>query len=132
MSDESDVLGANDAFYAAFASGDLDALDAVWARLSPVACCHPGWEPLVGRAQVMASFRAIVGNGAPAVRCADATAHLLGEVAYVVCTETLPAGRLAATNFFVRENGQYRLFHHHAGPIAPQRAGPSKPPTVMN
>ena len=44
MSDESDVLAANDAFYAAFASGDLDALEEVWARQATVACCHPGWS----------------------------------------------------------------------------------------
>src|SRR5260370_41511964 len=108
MGDESEVLAANDAFYAAFASGDADAMDLVWAKAAPVCCCHPGWEPLRGRAQVLASLRAIFAGGPPPLRCSDATAHLLGEVAYVVCIEHLPNGKLSATNLFVREQGRFR------------------------
>ena len=129
MSDQSEVLAANDAFYAAFASGDGEAMDLVWARSAPVACCHPGWEPLNGRAQVLASLRAIFANGPPAIRCLEATVHLVGDVAFVVCIEQLPNGRLAATNLFVREQGRFRLAHHHAGPVA-QQAQPKG--TVMN
>lgn len=133
MSEDGEVLAANDAFYAAFASGDLDAMEAVWSRAAPVSCCHPGWEPLLGRAQVMASFRAIIGNGPPPVRVSEASAHIVGDAAWVICVETLPTGRLAATNLFVREAGRYRLVLHHAGPIAPsQRGGPHTPPTVFN
>ncbi len=127
MSDESEVLAANGAFYAAFASGDAEALEAVWARAAPVACCHPGWEPLIGRARVMASFQAILRNGAPPVRCADASAHVIGDAAYVVCVETVAGARLAATNLFVREAGRFRLVHHQAGPLAEQPAPPPKP-----
>lgn len=132
MSDESDALAANDAFYAAFASGDLEALDEIWATRPDVACCHPGWEPLEGRAQVMASFQAIIGNGAPPVRSSDAHAHVLGATAFVVCTETLPTGKLAATNLFLREGGRFRLVLHHAGPIAQRPTQAKGTPTVMN
>ena len=132
MSDESDVLAAHDAFYAAFASGDLEAMEDIWSKTAEVACCHPGWEPLQGRAQVMASFQAIIGNGAPPVRSSDARCHLISGVAWVICTETLPSGKLAATNLFVRENGRYRLVLHHAGPIATRPTQPKPPSTVMN
>jgi hypothetical protein len=129
MSDESDLLAANAAFYAAFASGDLAAMDALWAKSAPVACCHPGWEPLLGRASVLASWRAIFESGAPPVRCEDASGLLLGEVALVICTEVLQAGTLAATNVFVREEGRLRLVHHHAGPVATR---PAAKPSVLN
>jgi ketosteroid isomerase-like protein len=131
MSDESEVLEANGAFYASFASGDAAAMDALWARGSPVACCHPGWEPLLGRARVLASFQAIFAAGPPPVRCESASVHLLGEVAYVICTEQLPGGQLAATNVFIREERRFRLVHHHAGPVARQPAE-QRDPKVLN
>ncbi|MEE8533734.1 MAG: nuclear transport factor 2 family protein, partial [Alphaproteobacteria bacterium] len=46
MADEQTVLFVNEAFYQAFADGDLAAMDAVWAREAPVACIHPGWAAL--------------------------------------------------------------------------------------
>ena len=114
-----DVLLANDAFCAAFAGRDDEAMDALWARGASVACVHPGWPPLVGRDAVMASWRGILrGPGAPNIACTDATCHVFGESAFVVCIERLEAGALVATNLFVREDGAWRLVHHHAGPIA--------------
>src|SRR5690348_3483190 len=71
-----DILLANDAFYAAFADRDDEAMDALWARGALVACVHPGWPPLVGRDAVMASWRGILrGPGAPTIACTDATCH---------------------------------------------------------
>ena len=116
--DEIEILDANTAFYAAFAARDLSALEALWARRAPVACLHPGWSALRGREEVMASWRSILSGDAPVVRCAAATAHVMGSAAFVVCLEHLPGGPpLAATNVFVREGGAWRLCHHHAGPV---------------
>ena len=58
--DEEEVLRANESFYAAFASRDLGAMDSLWARESPVACLHPGWNLLSGRDEVMRSWRGIL------------------------------------------------------------------------
>ncbi|MDU6489344.1 nuclear transport factor 2 family protein, partial [Bradyrhizobium sp.] len=44
MSDESDLLAANAAFYAAFAAGDFAALAALWADRDGISCIHPGWS----------------------------------------------------------------------------------------
>lgn len=117
---EREVLAANHAFYEAFASRDLRAMDDLWARHAPVACVHPGWKPLRGREQVMASWSNILqGPSPPAISCAAATVHLLDDVAFVICTEHIPPGSfLAATNVFVREDAGWRLVHHHAGGIA--------------
>ena len=35
------VLDANDAFYRAMREGDLDAMEALWARARTVSCTHP-------------------------------------------------------------------------------------------
>lgn len=112
------VLAANAAFYRAFAERDVAAMDALWARTVPVACIHPGWHVLDGREAVMASWRGILGGVPPAITWTDAIARVAGTAAFVVCTETLDAGELVATNVFVQEDGAWKMAHHHAGPVA--------------
>ncbi|MFT3768773.1 MAG: nuclear transport factor 2 family protein [Minicystis sp.] len=114
---EAEVLAANQAFYDAFARGDVEAIDVLWARRAPVACVHPGWDALHGRDEVMASFRSILDNGAPSVRCTRPSAYVLGESAYVVCGEAVAGLELVATNLFVREDDAWRLVFHQAGPV---------------
>ena len=116
------LLFANEAFYAAFAGRDYPAMDALWARRAPVACIHPGWGVLEGREAVMESWRGILGNtgNAPSVTPRDARAFVLGEAGYVTCFEAFPEGFLIATNLFVREEGEWRLVHHQAGPTRDQ------------
>jgi len=127
--EERDVLDANAAFYAVFARRDADAMDALWAREAEVACLHPGWEPLLGREAVVASWRRIIlGGGAPpGIRCERARAHVRGDLAWVVCAEVVPGGALAATNVFARENGAWKLVHHHASPMPQPRADGTLP-----
>jgi ketosteroid isomerase-like protein len=121
-SDELLVLAANEAFYDAFTGGDLDALDALWAERAPVACIHPGWDALYGREEVMESWRAILGGDhAPDVMCLNPTAHVLGDAAVVICSESINDNNLIATNVFVREDGRWKICHHQAGPVSGQR-----------
>ena len=117
-----EVLAANAAFYAAFARRDADAMEELWAREAPVACLHPGWEPLLGRDAVLHSWRGILlGGGAPeSIRCEQPVVHLLGGAAFVVCTEIVPGGALVCTNAFVHEGGAWRMVHHHASPAPPR------------
>jgi ketosteroid isomerase-like protein len=119
MGDEERILTANAAFYRAFAARDADAMASVWARRAPVACIHPGWQALRGRDAVLASWRAILGGpGAPAISCGAAAAHVLGDAAFVICIERLPGVELVATNVFVREDGEWKMVHHHASGMA--------------
>jgi ketosteroid isomerase-like protein len=119
MHDEDSVLAANRAFYEAFAKRDVEALSDLLAAETPGACVHPGWPPLLGRERVLESWRGILRGASPlAITYSDATAHLLGDAAYVICIEHLADGELVATNIFVRENGAWKLSHHHAGAIA--------------
>lgn len=128
------VLAANAAFYRAFAAQDFAAMDALWARETPVACVHPGWEPLLGRASVMASWAAILGGSeAPRIRCEAPRAFPLGAGAFVVCREVLEGrGALAATNAFAREAGGWRMVHHQAGPAAASPSGAERAPGTLH
>jgi len=126
MSDVAAVLFANETFYAAFAGGDIAAMEALWAEEGPVVCIHPGWQALSDRGRIMASWRAILESpNRPAIRCHGAEAFPLGEVALVVCYESVGAGVLVATNGFRRQDGHWRMVHHQAGPTTEH---PPEPP----
>lgn len=132
---EAEVLSANEAFYAAFARRDVEAMESLWSSRIDLACVHPGWDALVGRREVLQSWRAILSSPeAPEVECMAAVAHVVGDVAYVVCNEVLPGAELCATNVFVREGGMWKLVHHHAGPVASrmEEPRPKAAPKILN
>ena len=117
MNDSAAVLFVNEAFYAAFRDGDAETMDALWAQEVPVACVHPGWRSLAGRTEVMDSWQAILFNpDTPDIHCRDAQAFVMGRWAFVVCYEMLGVAVLVATNLFIKEAGNWKLVHHHAGP----------------
>lgn len=123
MDDRETVLSTNEAFYDAFAAGDMDAMGAIWSKDAPITCLHPGWDPLSGRDSVLESWRGILESGdRPRIECESPDVQLYGDAAVVLCYESLGDGYLLATNVFVRENGGWKLTHHHAG-------GPVPPPS---
>ncbi|MET0386000.1 MAG: nuclear transport factor 2 family protein [Polyangiales bacterium] len=115
------VLRVNAAFYRAFTQGDFPAMSALWARSAPVTCFHPGSALLRGREAVLDAWRQIIGEPAPfEMRCDQAEAQLFGTTAVVTCYEgnDREPAHLAATNVFVLEDGEWRMVHHQAGPLA--------------
>ncbi|MEQ8166592.1 MAG: nuclear transport factor 2 family protein [Alphaproteobacteria bacterium] len=118
MSGERDaVLFANEAFYLAFRTGDLAAMDALWAQRAPVSCIHPGWAALTGRERVMGGWSAILRHGSGGqIECRHAEVQQYGESALVICYEVLDGTVLVACNGFVKQDGRWRMVHHQAGP----------------
>lgn len=129
---EAAVVLANERFYRAFSQGDFLAMSALWAQRVPVACFHPTAPALIGRDAVLQSFRQIL-RGSPtfALRCEEAVVTVVNETAILTCYEGAgdePA-HLAATNVFVVEDGDWRMVHHHAGPLS-QPIRRAAPPVV--
>lgn len=123
MNDADAVLAANLEFYRAFTTRDIPAMEALWAQESPVACLHPGWPPLVERDEIVESWRAILSNPeSPRIACYDERVFLYGDTAFVICEEEIETATLIATNYFVREDGAWRLCHHQAGQMMARRA----------
>ena len=122
MTDSDAVLAANLEFYRAFATRDLAAMEGLWAKAAPVACIHPGWPALADREAVIESWRGILSNpDSPRIVCYDEQVFLYGDTALVICEEELDGGTLIASNFFVREDGAWRIAHHQAGQLVARR-----------
>ncbi len=133
MGEEEAALFANDRFYTAFCAHDFEAMDELWASTGLI-CVHPGWQPLHGREEVMASWQAILGEEtAPQVRCRLPRATIHGDTAFVICIEDLGESFLCATNVFTREGTEWRMIHHHAGPVHIQEQDlPEEPDIAVN
>ena len=118
------MLAANRAFYRAFSERDADAMDQIWAPSGAMVCLHPGRAPLHERAEIMASWRAILRHPeAPRVRCVGEWVVGRPGLAIVVCREILPEGQLMATNSFARLSEGWRMIGHHSGPVPPIETG---------
>ena len=117
----SQVLRANQKFYDAFSAGSGEAMRSLWAREATISCVHPGLPLLIGREVVLRSFEEILGQGPRfQLSCIEPQVSLLADCALVTCFEAAGAesAHLAATNVFVREAEEWRLVHHHAGPLS--------------
>jgi hypothetical protein len=111
------VLDANDAFYRAMREGDLDAMEALWARERPVSCTHPHGPSIFGRSAVMASWRLILGHQPPEIHTEEPQAIVTGRSAMVLCRERVGTIEMMASNAWVREDGAWRMVNHQAAHI---------------
>ncbi len=109
------LLFANEAFYLAFSNGDIVAMERLWAKDFSVSCLHPGWEPLMGRNNVMASWRAVLPTN-PKIQQSSPNAFGIGDMGYVICYEKVGESFLLATNVFIIEDNAWKMTHHQAGP----------------
>jgi len=130
MDDSTKVLQANAAFYKAFSSKDLTLMESVWLHSDSVKCIHPGWHLIVGWQDVSETWKTIFDSGGLFhAEALDEEAYVIGDVAWVICTENLThkmrdeivTGAAQTTNIYERVGGVWLLTHHHASP-APSQA----------
>jgi ketosteroid isomerase-like protein len=131
MSDDADILAVNAAYYQAFATGDFPAMRQIWADEENISCIHPGWPALLGRQDILESYRQILSNpNQDRIEHRNDTAMISGDEARVFCVEFVGGAALAATNMFRRVDGAWRMIHHQASPIATLVAdNDEQPPT---
>jgi len=128
---EQAVREANRHFYEAFASLNIERMDAVWLHEDWVECVHPGWELLLGWEEVRESWlRIFTSTQRLKVELSSVWVRVEGEVAWVACTEhvtsTFESGfdqvLVQATNIFVLRDGAWQMVAHHASPLPPAPA----------
>ena len=119
--DAAAVLAANRAFYDAFNAHDVEAMADLWSQRTEVTCIHPHRAVLIGRDDVLRSWRAIITNpDQPRIVFAADEARLVGDVGIVAGREVVAGIPIVATNVYVREDGVWRLIHHHGSPVLHQ------------
>ncbi|MCC5812573.1 MAG: nuclear transport factor 2 family protein [Ectothiorhodospiraceae bacterium] len=119
---------AADAFYAAFAARDINAMMGVWSQRDDIICIHPMSDRLQGRDAIRQSWAALF-HEAPPMQFANRRQQmaLLQDAALQTLEERIvlldrpdpgPGSPLLATNVFVPEEDGWRMLLHHASPLA--------------
>jgi ketosteroid isomerase-like protein len=126
------IESLNQDFYTAIEASDLDRMTEIWiedAADRVATCVHPGWPMLTGRSEVLRSWALIMANTTYIqFVLTDVRTSFVGDVAVLTCAENIltagdegdtsfAAGRVVATNTFVRTPGGWRLWVHHGSPI---------------
>ncbi|WP_255195590.1 YybH family protein [Halorarius litoreus] len=125
---EDEVRAASDRFYDALermANGDAGPMMEVWSHADDVTTMHPIGGREVGWAEVEGPWGAVAelaGDGT--ITRADQLVRVVGDCAYELTTEkvsfTLAGERVdtevRATNVYRREDGEWKIVHHHADP----------------
>ena len=133
MDERQAVTAANEAFYRAFETLEIEEMEKVWLRASYIKCVHPGWPLLRGWGPVMTSWERIFANTfGMRFRLNDVHVEVSGSLGWVVLIEDLEArgyegvsrSEILTTNLFEKRDGQWFIVHHHASPIlAPSSPG---------
>ncbi|KAG2690717.1 hypothetical protein I3843_09G199100 [Carya illinoinensis] len=118
------VLLANARFYDSFKTGDLAAMQKLWAKGDEVCVVHPGANGIPGHEDVMESWEFVWADYEfpLEIQLKDVRVHVKGDVGYVTCREFVKTegskwGVQFATNVFERIDGQWFICIHHASPI---------------
>ena len=128
--DRAQLEAANEAYYAAFESADLDAMEALWLDDPDTVCVHPGQPPVRGTGPIRRSWALVMAN-TPYIQffLTDVQTSVRGGVGTVTCTENVLTAdentgpdafggtKAVATNVFVHGEEGWQLWIHHASPV---------------
>ena len=121
-----EVTRTNEAFYKAFESLDVTAMDKIWAQQEYVTCIHPGWSIRVGWPAVRDSWVVIFNNTfSMEFQLTELQVQVAADVAWVICTENISSrvgettqnSRVVATNLYERIGEEWKIIHHHGSPL---------------
>lgn len=130
------VRAANDELYAAFEAGDIDRMAALWVDGDSgglARCVHPGAGIISGVEAVLRSWALIMANAEDLqFIVTDVEPVVSGDMATVTCleiilrpgdaTDPFSSSHAIATNAFVRHEGRWRMWLHHASPVMVETA----------
>lgn len=130
---------AEAAFYDSLERADMETMMSVWTDEEEVVCIHPGGVRISGYANVMESWRQILGNG-PRLRVRlSHQVHLQGLLLSIhslhenitLIEDDTPRPPIVATNIYLRGAQGWRMLVHHASPApAPPEIVSDTPKTL--
>lgn len=117
---------AESAFYSAFEMGDIDLMTALMADIN-VTCIHPNSMPIIGRDEVLASWKSILSNldepaFYPEVLHRAVEGNEIGNTAiHLVAERIAPDHKIdsektlvLATNVYIKQENGWRMILHHS------------------
>ncbi len=120
------VYQANQTFYRAFNSQDLDLMREIWWNDNSVLCVHPGWQALNGWDSIIRSWNDIFENTDNLeIKLSDTNVIASKDLAWVTCHENLfiitengvSTSRVFATNLFKNVGEDWKMVSHHASSV---------------
>ena len=122
----SEVTAANERFYRAFESLNVEQMARVWVQDDTAQVIHPGWSIKLGWDEVRDSWAAIFANTRyMEFHLTDVHVLVSGPWARVTCVENLRSvaggqenmGQVQATNLLTLTGNEWLMVHHHGSPI---------------
>ena len=110
-------------------------MELLWSKRKPICCIHPGHAPLQKYEQIMMSWSNILEQSQNiAIECFDPILSLYGNLALISCYEVVTGNHLIATNGFVKEEEDWKMVFHQAGPTVgrPASDASQKDPSILN
>ena len=123
---EQAIRAANQDFYLAFESLDIEEMARVWAHDDDVQCVHPGWDLLIGWEEIRERWARIFANAKRVkIALSSVWVRVEGNAGWIACTEHVTTAfadgfdeaTVQATNIFVLRDGRWLLVAHHASPL---------------
>ena len=134
MSDQEAIIEANQAFYRAFESLEIERMEAIWLCEPRIVCIHPGWRRLTGWGPVMDSWTRIFDNVFEMkFELGEIDVMAGSDLAVVVVEENLTQrgydgasrSQVLSTNVFELVGNKWmRLLHHGSPVMAPPDTDP--------
>lgn len=127
---------AENAFYHAFETADLDAMMRVWLDADYVECIHPMSHRLMGIAAIRDSWREIFRNNSGIefetvdtrrIKHTDLAIHVVNEHLLVNGNKRV---QILATNIYEKTPEGWRMILHHASPAPRPAKAAGANPTV--
>ncbi len=121
-----EVTAANERFYRAFESLDIEQMAGVWVQDDTAQVIHPGWTLKSGWGEVRESWAVIFRNTSyMEFNLTRVEVLVSGPWARVTCMENLRSvsggqenmGLVQATNLYTLQGDRWLMVHHHGSPI---------------
>lgn len=127
---------AEAAFYAAFASADVESMNSVWADSPHAVCIHPMSAPLYGYSAITESWRAILGKGGGRIshqtlyRRQESGLAVHGIEERLLLPQGMEASMYASHVYVLHPESGWKLLIHHASPLPAQ--GTERPQSSLH
>jgi ketosteroid isomerase-like protein len=127
MMNEQKGQEANERFYKAFNSQDLELMKDAWHENDSVVCIHPGWGVLKGFDAILKSWQGIFQSmenldiqlsNVEVIASEDLVWVSCQENLYTITLDGVQNSKVHATNLFKpSQDGKWRMVLHHASSI---------------